>query len=163
MDRKAIIDKIVKEALYYFDKGRIYRPTRQELDGQTYFCPRCRRPLIKTRFQMATPIFFCKKCKFMIEQSNILDSEERIRKHLDGKNNIDIEVEEGDVIIANANDRKKASEWWSSLSINEMKKLQAEHPFYKNFDFEYITENKNGDYEMYKYFVLKDKNWKNNG
>lgn len=96
MINKEAIKQIAKEALYYFDKGRIYRPNRQELDERTFYCPRCRQPLVKTRFKMTTPIFFCPKCKFMIEQGNILDSAERIKQHLEKDINIEIE---GDVII----------------------------------------------------------------
>jgi ribosomal protein L37AE/L43A len=91
-----IVEAILKESIYYFDKGRIYRPTSEELSEKVYYCPRCRKQLTKRRFK-TLPIFLCGKCGFMIERENILDSTERIKQHLEERNKI--KIEDSNVVI----------------------------------------------------------------
>ena len=79
MTKQAIIDLIMKESIYYFDKNRIYRPTTQELQEKTYYCPRCQQPLIKSKQRLR--IYFCPHCNFVLECDNLLDSQERLDEH----------------------------------------------------------------------------------
>lgn len=43
------------------------------------------------------------------------------------------------------------------MSINEMKALTAKHPYYKYFDSLYVNQIKHGFVDMYRYFVLNEK------
>lgn len=43
------------------------------------------------------------------------------------------------------------------MSINEMKALTAKHPYYKHFDSLYVNQIKHGFVDMYRYFVLNEK------
>jgi transcription elongation factor Elf1 len=71
-----------KQSLYYFDKGRIYRPTRQELESKTFICPVCKTPLYKTKQKLIVKIHLCKSCGFMIEHDNVLHTRQQIDEYL---------------------------------------------------------------------------------
>ena len=53
--------------------------------------------------------------------------------------------------------KEKANKWWRAMSINEMKALTAKHPYYKHFDSLYVNQIKHGFVDMYRYFVLNEK------
>jgi ferritin len=64
---------ISRTALYWTDKGRVYRMTRGEMDGKPV-CPKCKGPMDKQPFTNSDKILVCTKCTFKIPTSSIVTS-----------------------------------------------------------------------------------------
>ena len=71
-----------KKAIYYFDKGRIYRPSKRELLLNKFICPVCKKPLFLTKRKIKVKVYFCQSCNFMIEHENILHNNQLITEYL---------------------------------------------------------------------------------
>jgi hypothetical protein len=50
--------------------------------------------------------------------------------------------------------KKEAREWWSSLSINEMKIHLKNTPFYSDMGMDYALSHKNAIVDIYKCYLL---------
>ena len=64
-------DVQVKEALYYYEKGRKYRPTKHELEKKQFLCPKCKIVLRKTVYKLRGPLFTCPDCAWSIRRDDI--------------------------------------------------------------------------------------------
>jgi hypothetical protein len=70
-----------KKSVYRFDRGPIYRPTRQEFQLNSLCCPKCKEQLFKPRVRLIKKVYVCKSCGWVIEIDKILSSQEAIAEH----------------------------------------------------------------------------------
>lgn len=63
-----------KQALYWADKGRKYRTTRQESESGQFTCPRCvEKPVLKPCvYKKHVRLLGCPSCLFLIKEADIL-------------------------------------------------------------------------------------------
>lgn len=60
-----------KQALYWKDVGRIYTPTRQEMEAGTYTCPHCQENMERVRYKRGQPLYMCPDCMWVISSDDI--------------------------------------------------------------------------------------------
>lgn len=60
-----------KTAMYWMDKGRVYRLTRDE-QGNSPICPKCKAEMDRQPFTKSDKILVCKKCTFKIPTSSVV-------------------------------------------------------------------------------------------
>ena len=71
----------VKQAVYWASKGRMYKPTKTELETGQLCCPRCDEEYLrKTIYMMEngarTKMFVCPSCLFLVRRDDIIGFEE---------------------------------------------------------------------------------------
>jgi hypothetical protein len=67
-------DLDVKTALYHHERGRIWRPTKTELESNKYKCPYCITvTLKKVRFRKEEGGYSCPRCHWAIHRDDIYD------------------------------------------------------------------------------------------
>jgi len=64
-------DVQMREALYYYEKGRKFRPTKGELKKQEFLCPKCKVILVKVRYKLNDHILSCPECRWSIHRDDI--------------------------------------------------------------------------------------------
>ena len=79
-DKETIVAKIVN-AVYYYDKPRIYRPNFKEIDSKQFCCPKCKMRLSVPRTRIYKIVYECPQCKFKIPEERLLNSKERIEEY----------------------------------------------------------------------------------
>jgi len=89
-----------KKSIYHYDKGRIFRPNQKELNESTYYCPKCKSPLERSR-NRSVRMLHCRECGFMIEKDNLLDNKKKIDEYVQKKK--DIDIENSNVLFINTN------------------------------------------------------------
>ena len=71
----------VKKALYWAAKDRRYQATSEELEGESYYCPKCKargdlvpmkKAIYKRRGGQSDHLLGCPKCLFLIKRSDIV-------------------------------------------------------------------------------------------
>jgi hypothetical protein len=65
----------MKEALYYYEKGRRYRPTKHEIEKKEFLCPSCKVVMVKKVYKLRTPLFTCPECRWSIRRDDIYSPE----------------------------------------------------------------------------------------
>ena len=75
-----VATKHVKRAVYWAAKGRMYRPSKTELETGNLCCPRCeenflRRTIYKREDGASTKLFCCPECLFLIRRDDIIGFE----------------------------------------------------------------------------------------
>jgi ferritin len=60
-----------RTAMYWTDKGRVYRMTRNEVDG-TPVCPKCKSDMERRPFTKSDKLLACTKCTFIIPLSSVV-------------------------------------------------------------------------------------------
>jgi len=77
------IEKFLKKKLsiYWYAPGRVYRPTRQELEPDDtppvgkpgpFFCPKCKTKMIKKPYKLKEYIYICPSCFFVVLENDLL-------------------------------------------------------------------------------------------
>lgn len=66
-----------KEALYWKSQGRMYSPTRCELETGIFTCPKCKSNLIKTNYRLHQSLHVCPECSWSICPEDIVMDDPR--------------------------------------------------------------------------------------
>lgn len=64
-------DLTVKTALYHHERGRVYRPSRLELEANRFSCPRCGTDLLEVRIRLQETALSCPKCQWSIHRQDL--------------------------------------------------------------------------------------------
>lgn len=82
--RLAMKNRVAKfvEAIYYYDKPKIYRPNFNELDTQLFSCPKCKSKLSLPRTKVLKPVYVCPCCSFKIPYDNVLGDRKRVEEYM---------------------------------------------------------------------------------
>lgn len=75
------ISKIV-EAIYYYDKPKVFRPNRDELDHHMFNCPKCKSQLSLPRQRSLNQLYVCPSCNFKSPYENVLNSPDQIEEYM---------------------------------------------------------------------------------
>lgn len=86
---------ISRRALYWGDKGRVYRMTRREQQEGVCNCPRCREQMEKEPFTKKEKLMVCPGCGFKIPTSKLVDKKIEIEISPDGSVEVEVEPVEG--------------------------------------------------------------------
>ena len=70
----------IKQAVYWASKDRQYKPSREELDTNSFCCPRCEESILapvvyKREDGRSTKLFCCRECLFLIRRNDIMGLE----------------------------------------------------------------------------------------
>ena len=73
--------KYLKHAVYWAAKGRVYKPSRTEMETGNLCCPRCedaflRKTIYKREGGSNVKLYCCPECLFLIRRDDILGFEE---------------------------------------------------------------------------------------
>lgn len=70
-----VASQYMKYALYWDQGPRIYRATREEQEGTSYICPKCKdTPMLLKKYKFEGKLLVCPECNFMIKRENIKGS-----------------------------------------------------------------------------------------
>lgn len=64
-------DLSVKTALYHHERGRVYRPTKLELESNRFSCPRCGTDLVEVRIRLQETALSCPGCRWSIHRDDL--------------------------------------------------------------------------------------------
>ena len=65
-----------KESLYWNEKGRKYRKSKEEMDANDMRCPKCKAfGMKKTRYKHMADLYGCPSCMFLVKQEDIYDGD----------------------------------------------------------------------------------------
>lgn len=64
-------DLTVKTALYHHERGRVYRPSKLELEANRFSCPRCGADLVEVRIRLQEMALSCPACHWSIHRDDV--------------------------------------------------------------------------------------------
>jgi predicted RNA-binding Zn-ribbon protein involved in translation (DUF1610 family) len=64
-------DLSVKTALYRYERGRVFRPSKVELEADQFSCPRCHAALISVRIRLQETALSCPNCQWSIHRDDL--------------------------------------------------------------------------------------------
>lgn len=77
-------DLTVKTALYHHERGRVYRPTKLELEANQFSCPKCGTTMSQVRIRMQEAVLSCPECRWSIHRDDLwkpaLEQEPAVRE-----------------------------------------------------------------------------------
>lgn len=74
--KRVLTSFLEKKAIYWADKGRTYRATRQEQDSGDFYCPRCAESVLRPAvYKKKVRLLGCPECLFLIKQSDLIGCE----------------------------------------------------------------------------------------
>lgn len=85
-------------AIYYYDKPNVYRPSTKELVSKIFFCPRCKQKLSIPREMASCPVFVCPSCGFKIPHENVLKTKKEVEEYMEENRNKKKEELEAEVV-----------------------------------------------------------------
>lgn len=60
-----------RSAVYFMERGRVYRKTRQEQDSGNLLCPRCKSYLLEQPFTRYVKLYVCGNCGWKIDTDHL--------------------------------------------------------------------------------------------
>ena len=99
-------DLTVKTALYHHERGRVYRPTRLELEANRFSCPRCGTDLLEVRIRAKETALSCPSCQWSIHRDDLwkpaLEQEPEVREPGDATADPDVQPALDAMTVADA-------------------------------------------------------------
>jgi len=81
-----------RRAMYWMDKDRTYRLTKNEQGAGGAICPKCKKEMAKERFTRSEKLYNCPGCGFKVPSSKVL-TKRRVEIEVEPDGNIEIEIE----------------------------------------------------------------------
>jgi len=81
-----------RRAMYWMDKGRTYRLTKNEQGADGATCPKCKKDMSKEKFTKSEKLFSCPECGFKVPSSKVL-TERRVEVEIEPDGSIEVEIE----------------------------------------------------------------------
>ncbi len=80
--KKGYDEKMSKIALYWGDQGRMYKPSKAELDNNEFLCPKCKTPMNQMKYRQNQKTWGCPNCSFIIKDRSILTPENLAQEYI---------------------------------------------------------------------------------
>lgn len=81
-----------RRAMYWMDKGRTYRLTKNEQGNNGATCPKCKGDMSKEPFTKSEKLFNCPGCGFKVPSGKVL-TERKVEIEIEPDGNIEVEIE----------------------------------------------------------------------
>jgi hypothetical protein len=81
-----------RRAMYWMDKGRTYRLTKNEQNSGSCTCPRCREQMNKEKFTRSEKLLNCPGCGFKIPSSKV-QTQRKVEVEIEPDGTVEVEVE----------------------------------------------------------------------
>jgi len=81
-----------RRAMYWTDKDRVYRLTKNEQGGNAAVCPKCRAEMEKQPFTRSDKLFSCPGCGFKIPSSKVV-TQKKVEVEVEPDGSIEVEIE----------------------------------------------------------------------
>jgi len=81
-----------RRALYWGDKGRVYRVTRREQQEGTSVCPKCKGEMEQQPFTKSEKLVSCPGCGFKIPSSKLITERPKVEVEVSPDGEVEVEV-----------------------------------------------------------------------
>jgi ssDNA-binding Zn-finger/Zn-ribbon topoisomerase 1 len=82
-----------RRAMYWMDKGRVYRLTKGEQECGAANCPKCKSQMNKEPFTKKEKLWNCPECGFKVPTSATMTQRPKIEIEIDPDGSVEVEVE----------------------------------------------------------------------
>lgn len=81
-----------RRAMYWMDKGRTYRLTKNEQGEDAAMCPKCKGEMEKSPFTKREKLYMCNGCGFKVPSSKVL-TERKVEIEIEPDGTVEVEIE----------------------------------------------------------------------
>jgi ssDNA-binding Zn-finger/Zn-ribbon topoisomerase 1 len=82
-----------RRAMYWMDKGRVYRLTKGEQECGAAKCPKCKGQMTKERFTKKEKLWACPECGFKVPTGSMVTERPKVEVEVEPDGKIEIEIE----------------------------------------------------------------------
>jgi len=98
-----------RRAMYWMDKGRVYRLTKGEQECGAAKCPKCKGQMNKEPFTKKEKLWNCPDCGFKVPTSATMTQRPKIEIEIDPDGSVEVEIEPVEAEKENKQVEKEAS------------------------------------------------------
>jgi len=91
--RTASIGLRSRRAMYWMDKGRVYRLTKGEQECGAASCPKCKGQMTKEPFTRKEKLWACPECGFKVPTGSTVTERPKIEIEIEPDGKVEVEVE----------------------------------------------------------------------